>query len=146
VGQAILESYSRVIESLAYTVLSRIEDVLYADSVAKNPSLAVSSRRVSLDSLPMSAKTSPNSVDESSHFNSSETPPSMTLSDFMGWTSMKEDLDIKNSNSTGDLLEYVDEKDEKSATKSPSCAAPQKSYYLEKLEYLNALKTPIARH
>ncbi|KAK7364031.1 hypothetical protein VNO80_12362 [Phaseolus coccineus] len=146
VGQAILESYSRVIESLAYTVLSRIEDVLYADSVAKNPSLVMSSRRVSLDSLPLSGKTSPNSGDENINFHSSETPPSMTLSDFMGWTSIKEDLDSKNSNSTGDLDEYVDEKDEKNATKSPNCAAPQKSYYLEKLEYLNALKTPIARH
>jgi len=144
VGQAILESYSRVIESLAYTVLSRIEDVLYADSVAKNPSLVMSSRRISLDSLPVSGKTSPNSLDENMNFHSSETPPSMTLSDFMGWSSIKEELDTRNS--TGDFDEYVDEKDEKNATKSPNCAAPQKSYYLEKLEYLNALKAPIARH
>ncbi|XP_014510681.1 rho guanine nucleotide exchange factor 8 [Vigna radiata var. radiata] len=144
VGQAILESYSRVIESLAYTVLSRIEDVLYTDSVAKNPSLAVSSRRVSVDSLPLSGRTSPNSEDADSNIHSSDTPPSMTLSDFMGWTSIKEELDAKNSNVTGDLEDFVDENDEKSATKSPDCA--QKSSYLDKLEYLNALKAPIARH
>lgn len=143
-GQAILESYSRVIESLAYTVLSRIEDVLYTDSVAKNPSLAVSSRRVSVDSLPLSGRTSPNSEDADSNIHSSDTPPSMTLSDFMGWTSIKEELDAKNSNVTGDLEDFVDENDEKSATKSPDCA--QKSSYLDKLEYLNALKAPIARH
>ncbi|WVZ13917.1 hypothetical protein V8G54_011483 [Vigna mungo] len=144
VGQAILESYSRVIESLAYTVLSRIEDVLYTDSVAKNPSLAVSSRRVSVDSLPISGRTSPNSEDADSNIHSSDTPPSMTLSDFMGWTSIKEELDAKNSNLSGDLEDFVDENDEKSATKSPDCA--QKSSYLDKLEYLNALKAPIARH
>ncbi|XP_010521516.1 PREDICTED: rop guanine nucleotide exchange factor 12-like [Tarenaya hassleriana] len=34
VGQAVLESYSRILESLAYTVLSRIEDVLAADRAA----------------------------------------------------------------------------------------------------------------
>ncbi|KOM54244.1 hypothetical protein LR48_Vigan10g013600 [Vigna angularis] len=144
VGQAILESYSRVIESLAYTVLSRIEDVLYTDSVAKNPSLAVSSRRVSVDSLPISGRTSPNSEDENSNIRSSDTPPSMTLSDFMGWTSIKEELDAKNSNLTEDLEDFVDENDEKSSTKSPDCA--HKSSYLDKLEYLNALKVPIARH
>ncbi|KAI7753206.1 hypothetical protein M8C21_012337, partial [Ambrosia artemisiifolia] len=35
VGHAILESYSRVLESLANTVMNCIEDVLYADEVAK---------------------------------------------------------------------------------------------------------------
>ncbi|KAG5022021.1 hypothetical protein JHK82_017897 [Glycine max] len=156
VGQAILESYSRVIESLAYTVMSRIDDVLYADSVTKNPSLAVSSRRYSLDSSPAATEqTSPNSEDENSYLQSSETPPSMTLSDFMGWSSTKGGSDIKNTNSTrdiedtnstGDIEEYVKEKDEKSITKSPKLTTPSKSYYLEKLEYLNALKSPIARH
>ncbi|KAE9616159.1 hypothetical protein Lal_00017190 [Lupinus albus] len=37
VGQAVLESYSRILESLAYTVLSRIEDVLNADAQTQNP-------------------------------------------------------------------------------------------------------------
>ncbi|TKY44628.1 Rho guanine nucleotide exchange factor 8 [Spatholobus suberectus] len=145
VGQAILESYSRVIESLAYTVMSRIEDVLYADSVTKNPSLAVSSKRFSLDSLPVAEQTSPNSGDENSYLQSSETPPSMTLSDFMGWGSTKGGSEMKKTSSTGDLQEILKEKDEKSASKSPKFTTPQKSYYLEKLEYLNTLKSPIAR-
>ncbi|KAG6425926.1 hypothetical protein SASPL_110135 [Salvia splendens] len=35
VGYAILESYSRILETLAFTVLSRIEDVMSADAQAK---------------------------------------------------------------------------------------------------------------
>ena len=37
IGLAILESYSRVLESLAHTVLSRIEDVLVADQLTQDP-------------------------------------------------------------------------------------------------------------
>ncbi|XP_058763259.1 rho guanine nucleotide exchange factor 8-like [Vicia villosa] len=145
VGQAILESYSRVIESLAYTVLSRIDDVLYVDSMTKNPSLASSGRTFSLDSLPVSEQTSPNSEDGPRSLNSSDTPPSMTLSDFMGWNSNKIGSDVKRTNSTGDL-EDLKEKDEKALTKSPRVGTPKKNYYLDKLEYLNAIRSPIARH
>ncbi|KAK9031657.1 hypothetical protein V6N11_055950 [Hibiscus sabdariffa] len=65
VGHAILESYSRVIESLAFTIMSRIEDVLHADSLTQTSSPAISSNS-----------------DEAAGPSSSETP---TLSDFMGW-------------------------------------------------------------
>ncbi|CAH8353746.1 unnamed protein product [Eruca vesicaria subsp. sativa] len=41
IGLAILESYSRVLESLAHTVLSRIEDVLEADQLIHEPEVAV---------------------------------------------------------------------------------------------------------
>ncbi|KAL9666167.1 hypothetical protein QQ045_000491 [Rhodiola kirilowii] len=77
VGHAILESYSRVIESLAFTVLSRIEDVLYADSAAQDPSLPETK------SEPSSKVTSPPHEEDGS--NSAETPSALTLSDFMGW-------------------------------------------------------------
>ncbi|CAL0332524.1 unnamed protein product [Lupinus luteus] len=154
VGQAILESYSRVIESLAYTVMSRIEDVLYADTMTKNPSLAVSSRRSSLDSLPAAEESSPKSSgEEKDNSCSPEAPASMTLSDFMGWsetstttTTTKGGGDLKKTNSTGDIEDHLKEKDEKSIPKSPKFSTPKKAYYLEKLEYLNALKSPIARH
>lgn len=146
-GQAILESYSRVIESLAYTVLSRIDDVLYADSMTKNPSLSASKRRYSLDSLPVPEQTSPNANEEIGNFSSSETPPSMTLSDFIGWSSTKAGTDKKKTNSTGDLVDLKD-KEERSSTKSPKLSATptKKSYYLDKFEYLNAIRSPIARH
>lgn len=35
VGQAILESYSRVLESLAFNIVSWIDDVLFADKSAR---------------------------------------------------------------------------------------------------------------
>ncbi|KAK7291473.1 hypothetical protein RIF29_06642 [Crotalaria pallida] len=149
VGQAILESYSRVIESLAYTVMSRIEDVLYADTVTKNPSLAKGSKRfsVSPDSLPVGEESPPSST----YSQSPEAPSSMTLSDFMGWSSTTTTTkggggEIKKTNSTGDLADYLKEKDEKSITKSPKFSTPKKAFYLDKLEYLNAMKSPIARH
>jgi hypothetical protein len=54
VGFAILESYSRSLESLAFAVLSRIEDVLYADNVARDPRRSKSKKRSSLDDIPQS--------------------------------------------------------------------------------------------
>ena len=45
VGLAILEGYSRVLESLAHTVMSRIEDVLYADQLTQEPTNASSKNR-----------------------------------------------------------------------------------------------------
>ncbi|KAL4296656.1 hypothetical protein GQ457_12G023110 [Hibiscus cannabinus] len=48
VGLAILESYSRVLESLAYSVMSRIEDVLHADSLTRTSRMSnVDSSRTS---------------------------------------------------------------------------------------------------
>lgn len=88
VGQAILESYSRILESLAHTVMSRIEDVIYANSIVQDPSLLeCSSRRPSAAAVsdtvgPMKF---PNPEEEIEKLNSMETPTSMTLSDFMGW-------------------------------------------------------------
>ncbi|GMH02933.1 hypothetical protein Nepgr_004772 [Nepenthes gracilis] len=40
VGQAILESYSRVMESLAFNIMARIDDLLFADDAAKKSSSA----------------------------------------------------------------------------------------------------------
>ncbi|XP_010430050.1 PREDICTED: rop guanine nucleotide exchange factor 12-like [Camelina sativa] len=60
VGQAVLESYSRILESLAYTVLSRIDDVLEADRAVNKRSPPIESEEETLVG-------------------------SMTLSDFMGW-------------------------------------------------------------
>ncbi|KAK6158933.1 hypothetical protein DH2020_006247 [Rehmannia glutinosa] len=87
VGLSILESYSRVLESLANTVMSRIQDVLYADSLAQDPSLAVVTWKQSMDSIPSPTLSSfPSPSEEAEKLSSAaETPTSMTLSDFMGW-------------------------------------------------------------
>lgn len=92
VGQAVLESYSRILESLAFTVLSRIEDVLYADYVTQNPSHAATQRHP-LGDYPQNA--SPDSFPSPRDENYPETPGSMTLSDFMGWGIDQSDAESK---------------------------------------------------
>lgn len=46
IGLAIMESYSRVLESLAHTVMSRIEDVLEADRLTQDPESAICKRYI----------------------------------------------------------------------------------------------------
>ncbi|KAJ7973854.1 Rop guanine nucleotide exchange factor like [Quillaja saponaria] len=102
VGQSILESYSRIIESLAFTVMSRIEDVLYADSLTQNPSLEKYNGRLSFAEQ---AK-SPNSGEDIDSLHSTDTPNSMTLSDFMGWSSVQGGVNMKKNDSTADMESY----------------------------------------
>ncbi|VFQ77430.1 unnamed protein product [Cuscuta campestris] len=37
VGKSILESYSRVLESVAFNILARIDDLIHVDDIAKHP-------------------------------------------------------------------------------------------------------------
>ncbi|XP_042024343.1 rop guanine nucleotide exchange factor 9-like [Salvia splendens] len=46
VGHAVLESYSRILETLAYTVLSRIEDVMSADAQARGSATAEKTKSI----------------------------------------------------------------------------------------------------
>ncbi|PWA40307.1 PRONE domain-containing protein [Artemisia annua] len=73
VGHAVLESYSRVLESLANTVMNRIEDVLSADDLAHE----------SLESN--------NAKSQASGQTTEGAPTSTTISDFMGWEPDQED-------------------------------------------------------
>ncbi|CAI9786427.1 unnamed protein product [Fraxinus pennsylvanica] len=61
VGQSILESYSRVMESLAFNIMARIDDVLYVDDATKRcaaaESLSIFNR--SMNGLPIQKKISP---------------------------------------------------------------------------------------
>ncbi|CAL9079657.1 unnamed protein product [Musa textilis] len=87
VGYSILECYSRILESLAFTVMSRIEDVLHADSVTRDQSLAGSKTRPSVaESEPIAGIATPlDPAEEIDKLNNVEANNSMTLSDFMGW-------------------------------------------------------------
>uniref|UniRef100_A0A2N9IVA6 PRONE domain-containing protein n=1 Tax=Fagus sylvatica TaxID=28930 RepID=A0A2N9IVA6_FAGSY len=137
IGQAILESYSRIIESLAYNVMSRIEDVLYADSITQNPSLAQSKMNLSMDPSMLTGE-------EADKWNSAETPNSKTLSDFMGWNFDQGATDMKKNDSTGN----TDGKEENDSLKSKiaNIVTTKKISYLEKLENLSGLRSPTARH
>ena len=62
VGQSILESYSRVMESLAFNIMARIDDVLYADDSIKRCAAADSVslfNRGGFGGLPIQKRMSP---------------------------------------------------------------------------------------
>ncbi|XVE98158.1 hypothetical protein REPUB_Repub03eG0081300 [Reevesia pubescens] len=120
IGHAILESYSRILESLAHTVMSRIDDVLYADSQTQTSSPARSE---------MSSSSS--DEEDAARLSASETP---TLSDFMGW-------DIASTRSNSSDLEIYFKGDNDRKPYKPSLT-PKKTSYLEKLEYFSGLRTP----
>ncbi|KAJ9179201.1 hypothetical protein P3X46_011016 [Hevea brasiliensis] len=136
IGQAILESYSRILESLAYTVMSRIEDVLYADYVTRNPSYA-GQKRNPLTEMPQES-TLP--MDETA----TEGPNSMTLSDFMGWNFESNDTEAKKD-STGNSDETIKEENSnlKLTEKLANIVTIKKPSYLENL---GGLRSPTARH
>ncbi|KAG2722919.1 hypothetical protein I3760_02G149200 [Carya illinoinensis] len=138
VGQAILESYSRILESLAFTVLSRIEDVLYADYITQNPSHATCARNSTTESPHI-----PGTDIFSVHREENEEAPPVTLSDFMGWGLDQGDADSRDS------TEYLDEVS-KGADESyhhlhkvANIATNKKVSYLENL---GGLRSPTARH
>lgn len=138
VGHAILESYSRVLESLANTVTNRIEDVLYADSLSQEPPpVKTSSRNPSMDLS--AASPGPGTFTPIEDQTPAETPTSMTLSDFMGWSLDSGETDMNKSNSIGNLEAFLEDSKEK-----PSVVSTKKFSYIDKLE--GGLRSPAARH
>ncbi|GAB4852598.1 hypothetical protein Ancab_016812 [Ancistrocladus abbreviatus] len=137
VGHAVLESYSRVLESLASAVMGRIDDVLYADNLARN------------SSTESNGKLSPSNFEEMSEkTGSDEAPGSMTLMDFMGWNLDQGD-DAKKSNSTDDIDECLKdtEKEKIMLSKTPDHPNSNKKVsYLERLENWGGMRSPTARH
>ncbi|MQM07599.1 hypothetical protein Taro_040441 [Colocasia esculenta] len=62
VGQSILESYSRVMESLAFNIIARIDDVIYVDDATKKssaPEMVSLFNRGGFGGLPVQKKISP---------------------------------------------------------------------------------------
>lgn len=137
-GHAVLESYSRVLESLANTVMNRIEDVLYADSLTQEPSpIKTSSRHPSMD---LSASPGPGTMTPIEDQTPAETPTSMTLSDFMGWSLESGDsADMKKNTSIGNLETFLED-----CEKKPSVISTKRFSYIDKLE--SGLRSPAARH
>uniref|UniRef100_R7WAV7 Uncharacterized protein n=1 Tax=Aegilops tauschii TaxID=37682 RepID=R7WAV7_AEGTA len=133
VGSAILESYSRTLESLAYTVMSRIEDVLHADSLTQDPKQG--------DSLRMPILTSDDTdtvvqdaKDEMGRLGRME-PVNSTLFDYVGpRDGTIETMILESQDPQGKKLSKVS----KIGTKRYS--------YLDKLENLGGARSPISRH
>lgn len=136
VGHAILESYSRILESLAFNVMSRIDDVLKADSKARNVS-PVEQKRLPVLHKFASAK------EEIEKLNSAENPASMTLLDFIGWSVGEGETDQKKetkedvTKDSGDLT---------GMTKPANITINKKISHIERLEHLGGCRSPTARH
>ncbi|WJX42882.1 Rop guanine nucleotide exchange factor 12 [Trifolium repens] len=140
VGQAVLESYSRILESLAFTVLSRIEDVLHADCQTQNPSQG---RRSGMrNSVPKPDKC-PTPPREEVDKNGAETPCSMTLSDFMGWSGDQGESDPNKK----DPLAVSDDSDKDidsgKLQKLPLISTDKKLSYVENI---GGMRSPTSRH
>ncbi|KAE9621373.1 putative PRONE domain-containing protein [Lupinus albus] len=139
VGQAVLESYSRILESLAYTVLSRIEDVLNADSQNQNSS-QVGKKNNMKNTIPKPEKplTPKEEVVVTEKGGAEEIPNSMTLSDFMGWlgdSDMKKDPSIVPD-------ELDNEIDSGKPIKLSNIVTDKKASYLENL---GGVRSPTCR-
>ncbi|KAL8458280.1 hypothetical protein ACS0TY_035959 [Phlomoides rotata] len=133
IGHAILESYSRILETLAFTVLSRIEDVMNADALARNPSCAVQ-KKYSIRERTGSERFSNNNEDSEE----SQTPSSMTLLDFMGWNLEQGETDGRRDSN--------DDSEPKHLSKSENMITNKKLSYIERLEALGGSRSPTARH
>jgi hypothetical protein len=133
VGYALLESYSRVLESLAYSVMSRIEDVLGADAAATNLTASEAARR----QMEMNAPRKLDAKEELEKLN--EAPASMTLYDFMGWHFDQDELMRKREEGT------LDEAGEAMLLKKAPSLAPKKFSYIDSLA-AGGMRSPSARH
>ncbi|KAG6697500.1 hypothetical protein I3842_09G203600 [Carya illinoinensis] len=87
VGKSILESYSRVLESLAFNIVARIDDLLYVDDFTKNSDQFSSLSKVSViahKSVPMSFSVPVSSTPYKSAFTSPSFSPSQRVSPSKG--------------------------------------------------------------
>jgi hypothetical protein len=119
VGFAILESYSRVLESLAYNVMSRIEDVIISDNVA---------REKAKKDMPPGSEPAPSPLQAPED--------SMTLLDFMGWNGEAEGkVDDKSPSAV--------EQDDGRLMKLPNIMTNLKNTYMD---VLGGHRSPPGRH
>jgi hypothetical protein len=110
--------------------MSRIEDVLHADNIARNPSLKDSNRRNNSDTTSGPVKLDPRVELEKLKGQ----PTSMTLYDFIGWQTDEPEMMKKEMGNLDNGL----------IKKTHLVAAPKKFSYMEKVE--TGLRSPTARH
>ncbi|WVZ76944.1 hypothetical protein U9M48_024857 [Paspalum notatum var. saurae] len=138
VGYALLESYSRVLESLAYSVMSRIEDVLNADAAAQNLTASEAARRMLEAAEAPAAARKLDAKEELEKLN--EAPASMTLFDFMGWHFDQDELMKRREDGT------LDADGEAMLLKKAPSMAPKKFSYVDTLSSGGGMRSPSARH
>ncbi|CAH8288600.1 unnamed protein product [Eruca vesicaria subsp. sativa] len=130
VGHAILESYSRVLESLASKIMSRIENVLEADVVAHIQLLEETERRES---------EAESECEKTEKVVSAVKRKSTKLADLIGWR-VSSDTELSL---TSDIEISHEAEQEKEIMKSPIRVQPMKLSYLAKLQNM---RSPNERH
>ncbi|CAO2171534.1 unnamed protein product [Urochloa humidicola] len=129
VGFALLESYSRVLESLAYNVMSRIEDVIQADNLARE--------KAKRDAPPPEAAAAGGREAQEAGEDGGS-----TLLDFMGWTG---DSEERNDDSSPLPPAEIPAQDDGRLMKLPNIMTNLKQTYMDKLDFLSGNKSP-GRH
>ncbi|CAO2166467.1 unnamed protein product [Urochloa humidicola] len=129
VGFALLESYSRVLESLAYNVMSRIEDVIQADNLARE--------KAKRDAPPPEAAAAGGREAQEAGEDGGS-----TLLDFMGWTG---DSEERNDDSSPLPPAEMPAQDDGRLMKLPNIMTNLKQTYMDKLDFLSGNKSP-GRH
>ncbi|KAG2600874.1 rop guanine nucleotide exchange factor 9-like [Panicum virgatum] len=132
VGFALLESYSRVLESLAFNVMSRIEDVIQADNVARE--------KAKRDAPAEGA----GRRDPQSNGGEDDDRSGTTLLDFMGWTGG--DSEGRNDDCSPPPPPELPAQDDGRLMKLPNIMTNLKQTYMDKLDFLSGNRSPSARH
>lgn len=147
VGQSVLESYSRVLESLAFNILSRIDRVLHADDEMKikhHESLPLPLSRTSSASSSFSLPATPciYSNPNQQHMKTVEElyriPSTKTLSEFISW-------EDKQKGDGGQLQGSVGTSKKLSPVRVASNLRRYYWSYIESLEKMGVIHSPPAR-
>ena len=126
-----------MLESLAYSVMSRIEDVLAADAAAQNLTASEAARRL-MESAEAPAARKLDAKEELEKLN--EALASMTLFDFMGWHFDQDELMKRREDGTLDP-----DAEAKLLKKAPSMAPAKKFSYVDSLSS-GGMRSPSSRH
>lgn len=127
-----------MLESLAYSVMSRIEDVLSADAAAQNLTASEAARRMMESAAEAPAARKLDAKEELEKLN--EAPASMTLFDFMGWHFDQDELMKRREDGTLDA-----DAEAKLLKKVPSMAPAKKFSYVDTLAS-GGMRSPSSRH
>lgn len=122
--------------------MNRIEDVLYADNVAQDPSLLAKKKSTSAR---VRVATSEDSNETPDHSPGQTPTESMTLSDFMGWSIDQEQEESNTKNGDSSPKQVEENENEKYQSYSARILARTKNSYMEKLGGIG-LRSPTTRH
>lgn len=79
VGKSILESYSRVLESLAFNIVARIDDLLYVDDLTRHSHKLATANMIAHKRIPVPYSVSISATPRKTAFTTSKFLPALPL-------------------------------------------------------------------